>query len=157
MHTWGYFDNKNENGRFYYVKRESKLPDWCKVGEWVYSTVYKEYVKIKDIDEFDVVFDRGAYCSVSHESFVEDYKQARPRPYNDLELQELVGKVLELDGNRELVTSYDVEDKEIYADGMWMSPDYILSAGYTIDGELCGVLEHLDGDNWVEDGMCKDK
>jgi hypothetical protein len=132
------------------VERPIKLPDWCKAGEWAYSTVYNEYVKISDIDEFDVEFDRGAYCTVSYKSFLEDYKQARPRPYNAEEMQKLVGKVLELDGNRDLVISYDEYSESVYADAMWMNSDELLSSGYTIDGELCGVFEHLEDGEWVK-------
>lgn len=129
---------------------EKSLPDWCKVGEWAYSTVYDEYSKIRDIDEFEVTFDRGAYCSIAHASFVADYKQARPRPYNAKEMQKLVGKALELDGNRDLVTSYDGESETVYADSMWMNADELLSNGYTIDGKPCCILEHLENGIWVK-------
>jgi hypothetical protein len=132
------------------VERPIKLPDWCKSGEWAYSTVYNEYVKISDIDEFDVEFDRGSYCTVSYKSFLEDYKQARPRPYNAEEMQKLVWKVLELDGNRDLVISYDEDSESVYADAMWMNSDDLLSNGYTIDGKPCGFLEHLENGEWVK-------
>lgn len=131
-------------------ERTAKLPDWCKAGEWAYSIEEKEYVRIKDIDEFDVAFSNGFYCTVSHKAFVEDYKQARPRPYDAEEMQKLVGKVLELDGNRDLVTSYDKDSETVYADSMWMDADKLLSNGYTVDGKPCVKLVHKDGDDWVE-------
>lgn len=125
--------------------KETKLPDWCKVGEWAYSTVHEEYVKIRDIDEFDVTFDRGAYCTVSHKSFVEEYKQARLRPYNAEELKALMGKVIEKGPSMHIVTGFEnVFDNVcmVHVNGCLYSANDLLQKGFTYDTKPCGVLEH---------------
>lgn len=129
------------------------LPDWCKVGEWAYSTVYKEYVKITGIDEFEVEFDSGAYYAVLHKVFREDYKPARLRPYNAEEMKALVGKVL-TSNSRSTPFSFLV----VYAegDGSFIESyrfNYTaeeLKGYFTIDGKPCGVLEHLEDGEWVK-------
>ena len=143
------------------VERPAKLPDWCKIGGWVYypkdmgNGVYLDrgvYLKISEIKMgFVYAREKDGYdpWQISHEHICKYMKPARPRPYNAEEMQKLVGKVLELAGNRDLVTSYDEDSESVYADAMWMNSDELLSNGYTIDGGLCGVMEHLEDGGWV--------
>lgn len=125
---------------------------WVKVGEWVYSAVYKEYVQISDIDEFNVSFNSGTCCSVGHKSFLEDYVPARKRKFNDKEMQSLVGKVLQYDGFTELVTSYNEQDKTISS--MYFiakNADWLMNYAVIIEGKPCFKLEHLDEKGqWIE-------
>ena len=132
------------------VERPAKLPDWCKIGGWAYSITEKEYVRIKDIDEFDVEFYNGFYCTVSRKAFVEDYKQARPRPYNEEEMQALVGKVIDTPDGYLFVDAYSKRDSNIHTADGWFAADYLMLAGYTVDREPCHGLEHLEGGKWVK-------
>ena len=148
MQKWGIFDSKDDNGKFYYVERPAKLPDWCKVGEWCYcldDLGNDKYFKITEIkgeylygDDWDV--------SVS---FV---KQARLRPYNADEMRGLVGKILERsDGSRNLLTDYNPEGHGwVYVNYGCQTAEDLIIHEYTIDGNPCGVLEHLDNGEWKE-------
>ena len=154
----GRYDNLNWRNSL--IERPAKLPDWCKVDAmgWHKRCGYFKVTYIDDVSKRVDIQQVGEKSRgyFSFHTICNETVQARPRPYNDSEMQGLVGKVLELDGNRDLVTSYDNEDKEIYAEPMWMNSVYLLSNGYTIDGKPCLVLEHLEGDTWVEDSTCKD-
>lgn len=135
-------------------EKTEQLPDWCKVGEWCYSTVYKEYVKIKDINEF-VEFDRGSYFAVPYETIWEDYKPARLRPYKPEEMKALVGTVIEHKKDLHLVTNYlnDTADNNpvVCVGTNWRDAKGLIEHNYTIKGERCCGFEHLnDNGEWVE-------
>lgn len=133
------------------IERHATLPDWCEVGEWVYNTVYKEYVQISDIDEFEVSLKDGAYCSMGIKSFLEDCRQARLRPYNAEEMKALVGKVITFtDGAVALCTAYSVQNNIVIIDNTSWKPDSLINVGYSINGKPCGVLEHLENGEWKE-------
>jgi hypothetical protein len=130
--------------------KETKLPDWCKVGEWVYSTIYKEYTQITDSDEFEISLKDGAYCSVGVDAFIEDYLPARLRPYNAEEMKALVGKVIENKNFAHFITTFDKELQEVVSGSDGYSAKDLVEFGYTIDGPPCGKLEHLEDGEWVE-------
>lgn len=117
----------------------NQLPDWCKVGEWVYSIPAQKYDKIIAIQDYRIVTERMKYT----DDYINDGNivPARLRPYNAAEMKALVGKVLDRDGDRGLVTFYDGDINKVYL-GAWFSADSIMEK-YTIDGMPCGVLEHL--------------
>jgi hypothetical protein len=125
---------------------------WVKVGEWVYSTVYKEYVQISDIDEFNVSFNSSACCSVGHKSFLEDYVPARKRKFNEKEMRGLVGKVItDVEGDATLITDFDNVTKNIRFLGEWWKSDELADSTWKLDGKPCFKLEHLDEKGqWVE-------
>lgn len=131
--------------------KETKLPDWCKPGEWVYLS-NEEYDKIESIDGFGINLASGTIINKKY--IHEDAVSARLRPYNAEEMKALMGKVLERkDGDAFLVTSYTPQlEKDLCAvdiDNMWVTPDDVLK-DFTIDNALCGVLEHLENGEWVK-------
>ena len=136
------------------IERPAKLPEWCKVDAmgWHKRCGYFKVTYIDDVfKRVDIQWiDDKSSGYFSFHTVYNETVQAKPRPYNAEEMQKLVGKVLDLDGNRDLVTSYDENSESVYADAMWINSDELLSIGYTIDGEPCGKLVHKDGDDWVE-------
>jgi hypothetical protein len=79
------------------------------------------------------------------------FKQARLRPYNEDEMQRLVGKVLH--GN-----DFDFSALILYAEPDASTIETLhysytaeeLKQDYTIDGHPAGVLEHLKNGEWVQ-------
>lgn len=129
------------------IERPTKLPEWCKVGEWCYGLdIYGKgkYFKIIKIQNNYVYGDECCVKSL----FV---SQARIRPYNSDEMRSLIGKVIEHDNLFILVTYYDGRDNDITLNGYVADAKRLLNEGFTIDGKPCGVLEHLNEDGeWVE-------
>lgn len=121
----------------------SQLPDWFKVGEWVYVPEIKEYCKITDTQGDTLIDEHGDHLPY------QDCVQAHLRPYNVEEMRALVGKVLEWDCNLELVTKYNDEYVEVFVDGLWADAKFLMNNGYTIDGYPCGVFEYLENGEWT--------
>lgn len=128
------------------------LPDWCKVGEWVWDVEDSRYVMVKSIT------DRVLLCTKSKCTYYEElkdmtgnYEQARLRPYNADEMKALVGKVIITPDGVSLICSYDVEDEKIEITTAFYDAQQLLENALYIDGKPCGVLEHLNDDGeWVE-------
>ena len=148
------FDKKRAEWRFVQKEPEQKqksettLPDWCKVGEWVYSIPAQKYDKIIAIQYLRIVTREMKYT----DDYINDGNvvQARLRPYNKAEMKALVGKVLDRNGDRGLVIAYDDDTNRVYLLlGAWFSADFIMK-NHTIDGKPGGVLEHLENGVWVE-------
>lgn len=125
----------------------NQLPDWCKVGEWVYSIPAEKYDKIIAIQDFRIVTREMKYT----DDYINDgnVAQARLRPYNAEEMKSLVGKVLEHDGNASLVIVY-LGNGLLRVGTKWVSAERLIEDGYTIDGKPCGKFEHLEDGGWVE-------
>jgi hypothetical protein len=125
--------------------KKSELPDWCKVGEWVFDKAINKYSQVapEDITEH-----LQEVCKII---FKGEIVQARLRPYNAKEMMGLVGKVI--CGN-----DTDFRAMIVYADGGTNRVETIhydydaeeLARCYNIDGKPCGVLEHLENGEWVE-------
>ena len=151
----------------------NQLPDWCKVGEWVYyfdEVDGHSYQKIDKIDDkyiyFYRKFDRSKPSDplvsdrVVYSVFIENTKQARLRPYNADEMKALVGKVIETKADRDVVLSLVTECRscddlfEVLIGGgnHWHTARGLVgSKDHTIDGKPCGKFEHLnDAGEWVE-------
>ena len=135
-------------------KQETELPDWCKVGEWVYVKEESAYAKVESIGHIGsnlVLYpDKRMLLARSNGYIRDQVVQARLRPYNAEEMRGLVGKVLEWGNNSELVISYNEAEVEVYVDRMWCNAEYLMDNEYTIDGKPCGVLEHLENGEWKE-------
>lgn len=125
----------------------SQLPDWCKVGEWVWLDPQKitganGYEKITNVDGLGLMFESGLMVCFSHRIL-----QARLRPYNAEEMKALVGKVIEHKKDLHLVTNYlnDTADNEpiVRVGTNWRDAKGLIEHNYTIDGKPCGVLEYL--------------
>lgn len=133
------------------VERPAKaLPDWCKVGEWVYLCNCT-YSRIVSINDCHVNLENG--ISVGKNSIHEEMVSARLRPYNAEEMKALVGKVLTCN-SRSTPCSFLV----VYAEGdgsfiesyRFRYTAKELKDYFTIDGKPCGVLEHLEDGEWVK-------
>lgn len=132
------------------IERPAKLPEWCKVGEWVWATAFKTYFKV---DEVDALFVGGKSVSGGDYSVkIENVRQARLRPYNAEEMKALVGTVIEKGPSMHIVTGFEnVFDNEcmVHANGCLYGANDLLRQ-FTIDGSPCGVPEHLENGEWVE-------
>ena len=135
------------------IKRPSKLPDWCKVGEWVWDVEDSRYVKVISITDL-VLLRTKSKCTYYEElkDMAGNYKQAHLRPYNVDELKALVGKPITMpDGSVCLCTAYSKQFKSVIFDNIHWDAQKLVNGGYTIDDEPCGVLEHLnENGEWVE-------
>jgi hypothetical protein len=122
----------------------NQLPDWCKVGEWYYDKVIKQYLQI---DSFDMAHKARWGQDLKNGVIV----QARKRPFNAEEMRELVGKVIQDNiGNRSLINNYTNVDNQVTVFCAYCNADKLMKAGYTIDGKPCYKLEHLENGEWVE-------
>ena len=145
------------------IERPSKaLPDWCKVGEWLYVPETNAYHKITFVDESQVntvSYDTDCCSRWDHQGIMEDTKQAKLRPYNAAEMKKLVGKVIEVGLGQfslclrvkgrwaDFLDDCDTDDDR--ARIISYNNDMLKCAKY-IDGPPCGVVEHLENGEWVK-------
>jgi hypothetical protein len=132
------------------IERPAKLPEWCKQGEWIYTSS-EQYLKIEgiSIDLQKIELSNGAIWS--KQDIIDEAVPARLRLYNAEEMQGLIGKVVGNEhGNMFLITAFVAYDGgEVCADGVVYNADDLLET-YTINGSPCGVLEHLENGEWVK-------
>lgn len=146
------------------IKRPAKLPEWCKVDAicWHKRCGYFKITYIDDVSkrvDIQQVEDtsRGYF---SFNTICNEVKQARLRPYNAEEMRGLVGKVIEVEPGH---FSLCLRVKGLWADFLddcdneddrarIISYDCdMLKHRNTIDGQPCGVLEHLnEKGEWVK-------
>lgn len=139
--------------------KTTTLPDWCKVGEWIHSPSDGGcYCKITDIED-DRIFthsfgDAICFYIKPGDSFSSlRLSQARLRPYNAEEMKALVGKIVKKGRNLYLVTAYIEEQQSIIIASLSSSlfdAELLIVNNMTIDGNPCGVLEHLKNGKWVK-------
>lgn len=139
--------------------RPAKLPAWCKVDAlcWhkrcsyfkvTYIDDYSKHVSIQQVEDKSKGY-------LSFHTVCNEVVQARPRPYNEYEMEALVGKAIKTpDGNVYICTAYqkptDAHEAVVDVDA-WISAAGLLEDGYTIDGSPCGKLEHLnEKGEWVK-------
>lgn len=132
----------------------NQLPDWCKVGEWVYSKDEKDYARVQSLCTIGVnlVFSNGSKHEQRSFAYIQnECVKARLRTYNAEEMRGLLGKVVGNEhGNIFLVTAFvAVDGGEVCVDGIVYNADNLLEC-YTIDGKPAGVFEHLENGEWVE-------
>lgn len=145
----GKYDNSDWQNSL--IERPTRLPDWCKVGKWVWATTFKKYFKIERLDKVGV--DGRSSADDLYSVKFENIRQARLRPYNVEEMKALVGKVIETKNTADLIIAYDREMAKVRDTimGCWRSADELLKSNFTIDGQPCGVQEHLDEKGeWVK-------
>ena len=87
-------------------QEETELPDWCKVGEWVWLDPQKitganGYEKVTNVDGLGLMFESGLMVCFSHRIL-----QARLRPYNAEEMRGLVGKMASTKRDCGIITGY---------------------------------------------------
>lgn len=131
------------------IERPAKLPDWCKVGEWVWSDGNYYEVIETGADWFRT--SRNGDTGLWGANILHQFSQARLRPYNTDEMKALVGKpITMLDGAVCLCTAYNKRDKSVILDNIYWDAQELLGSGYTIDNKPCGKFEHLEDGEWVK-------
>lgn len=128
----------------------SVFPEWCKVGEWVYSLCGCDpnkgtYFQVTQIDDVCIIGEND----VCH---VYNAVRARLRPYNEEEMRHLVGSLVSSkDGDLAIVTEYDSSDQEVFIAGTWYNAKQLLRSTWLHVNNPCGVLEHPNEKGvWVE-------
>lgn len=138
--------------------QKPELPEWCKVGAWVWFSGAKDigyepgYLKITDVgyNGIENVINAEGDGIISMPLSV--VKEARLRPWNDDELKSKVGKVFEDDAeNPTLCFRYQRGNETLHFAGKIMSSESLAESDWKLDGSPCGVLEHKNeqGD-WVK-------
>lgn len=122
------------------IERPAKLPDWCKVGEWVYLSNAK-YYKIKKVDSCGIILADGTV--IKTDDIHAEAVSARLRPYNAEEMKALVGQVLKHDTGNYLVTAFEHRWNQVKIESVWRDEDELVKVWTQLDGSPCGVLEHL--------------
>ena len=135
-----------------------KLPDWCRVGAWVWFSGAKDigyepgYLKITDVgyNGMENVIDAEGDGIISMPLSV--VKEARLRPWNDDELKSKVGKVFEMgNGDLTLCLGYQRDIADLIFVGKLMSAQSFAESDWKLDGSPCGVLEHKNEEGeWVK-------
>lgn len=125
-------DNTQDNTRV-------KLPDWCKVGEYVYDSLLREYCCVKKEEA-------PAWYINNIESG--RIKQAHKRKFNEKEMKALLGKVI-VDGESEFFVSAYYGEVKYLAAGVFCEFDAQSLMRCTCEGKPCYVLEHLENGEWV--------
>lgn len=127
---------------------ETKLPEWCKVGKWVWATAYNQYFKIDRIDDFFV--DGESSAGDLYSVKFENVRQARLRPYNAEETPKLPFEVSEINSDFRTIVVSCKGDKIWLGGASTAISTEELMRDFTIDGSPCGVLEHLENGQWVQ-------
>lgn len=128
----------------------NQLPDWCKVGEYVWCdrNGYGKIYSVREDRKSCAVYFRHGGGEFPLKAFLK-FKQARLRPYNAEEMKALVGKTITLpDGDIGIVIGFCEESSAICCVMLWYRASDLLTA--TINGMPCGKLVHKEGDDWVE-------
>lgn len=139
------------------IERPTKkeLPEWCKVGEFVYARDIKCYFKIKEIYNDGILLqdpdNEDVVSNLCTEFFmVRDPIQAHYRPYEAEEMYELLGKYIEDAEEVMLVTGFYKKDNLVKAGDEYYDAERLFNE-CTINGNPCGKLVHLNEQGeWVE-------
>ena len=143
---------KEENTQ---VHTQVKLPDWVKVGKWVYCPTTGNYGEVVDQQGNTVLLrpfgsDDDTVFSKDINIILERGKPAKKRPFNEKEMRELVGKVLETPHIDLLVNAYSKVTKGVSTAWRDYTAEDLMDLDFTIDGKPCYKLEHLENGEWVE-------
>lgn len=134
------------------IERPAKLPEWCKVGAWVWNEQFgygKVAIPRKEIGATAVDWvtgDRGR-------ALPNQLAQSRLRPFSDDEAAQQVGKIIKSRMCTSVITGYESYNKVFYlGDNASRKTQKDISAtGATfLDGTPFGVLEHLNNGEWVK-------
>jgi hypothetical protein len=134
--------------------KSSQLPDWCKVGEWVYNVEKKQYQTISLINGTVTCknIDSEGCTQYGYGAFMGDCVEARKRPFNAEEMQGLVGKVIETKNQIAIVIGYIKNSNRILlGNDNFLSAEQLINLEATSNCKPCYVLEHKnEKGEWVE-------
>lgn len=126
------------------VEHPAKLPEWCKVGEWVFDKAINKYSQVATEDVSEHL--QEVCKSISKGEIV----QARLRPYNAEEIPDLPFEVTERNSNfRTTVVSCQGNKVWLAGASTAISTEELMR-DFTAKGSTCGVLEHIENGEWVE-------
>jgi hypothetical protein len=103
---------------------------------------------ITNVDGFGLMFKSDLMVCFSHRIL-----QARLRPYNEEEMKALVGKVLPSNSSStpfSFLVVYAEGDGSFIESYRFKYTAEELKDHFSIDGQPCGVLEHLENGEWVK-------
>lgn len=135
------------------------LPDWCKVGAWVWFSGAKDigyepgYLKITDVGYNGM--ENVIYADGITNVPLSVVKQARLRPWT---YKEAIGKIVFWKGdydyqeNAAMIVGADTDgDFSLYTVGPVTAEELTKEIYYQPDGSSCGVFEHKnENGEWVE-------
>lgn len=138
------------------IERPVKLPEWCK-GDAIGWCERYGYFRVTCIDDYS----EGVYVRrvddkskgyLSFRTVCSEATHTQLRPYNVDELKALVGKPITMsDGAVCLCTAYGKQCKSVILDNTHWNAQKLVDNGFTVDGEPCGVLQHLnEKGEWVD-------
>lgn len=154
-HHIGIFDASDWENSLIERPSKEELPDWVNVDNmgWHSETGYFKVIDVDDIEKKVRVQHINSQIK-EHFSFNTvciEAKYARPRPFNDKEMQGLVGKVIENCNYILWCDGYDKERNLIITQLKALTAEDLIKGGYTVNREPCYVLEHLnDEGEWVK-------
>lgn len=136
------------------VKQE-KLPDWVKAGKWGYDKSLEKYFEIVIVRKpfnVEVAYLDDAWTTIiGIPVFNDDCVQANKRPFNDKEMQAIVGKNLETPSFVKFIFSYDKEEGTLESYDFLYTADDLFEDDFKFEGKPCYKLEHLnEKGEWVE-------
>ena len=143
----GFFDS--DDWRNSLIERPSKLPDWCKVGEWVWDerNGYGEIKSVRDDRSACNIEFKGGGGDFVPEAFAK-LKEARLMNYDHQSIAEALGKVVSNDSAVGLVTGYDIATVRVF--GKFIPFNVFRQMFRYLDGSPCAILEHLEDGEWVK-------
>lgn len=135
------------------IERPARLPKWCKVGGYgyAYDSGYFKIIEIIDGGKnLKVEWIKEGVQGTVFGCNIKCKKQSRLRPYNDIEMRGLVGKVIcTCEGKAFMVIAY--ADGEVsFGEVLHTAEDLVFDMYKFQDGSPCGKLEHLENGEWVE-------
>lgn len=136
----------NSTLTFKEIKQE--LPDWCKVGERVWSD--GDYYEVIETGADWFRTSRNGDTGLWGANILPQFSQARLRPYNAEEMRGLVGKVISHQLDAYLCVGFHRGNETVDYGPYRHTEQDLLKTGATIDGKPCGVLEHFVDGEWVK-------
>ena len=148
--NYGKFDASDwKNSLIERPANKPELPDWCKVGEWIYTSS-EQYLKIEgiSIDLQKIELSNGA--TWSNQDIIDEAVPARLRPYNADEIPKLPFEVSEINSDFRTIVESCKGDKIWLAGASTAISTEELMRDFHYEGFPCGVLEHRENGEWVQ-------
>lgn len=148
----GEFDASDWQNSLIERPEKKTLPDWCEVGEWMWIKDLNVYFNVDRLDEL-LAYGKD-FCGRNYIVAIENIRQARLRPWT---AREAIGKIVCWKGdysfqeNMATINAVDC-DGDLMGDllGNINLEDLTKECFYQLNGNPCGVLEHLENEEWVE-------
>ncbi len=148
------FDTSDWQNSFIERPEEKTLPEWCKVGGWVYNKDFHEYIRVVERTH-DKIKGEDIHGGVYHADF--QFKNTVPARLRPWTAREAIGKVICWQGDYSLQENIAIINA-VDCDGNLMGDligninleDLTREWFYQSDNKPCGVFEHLENGKWVQ-------